>query len=603
MTRIHSIHCISLLTLCFLFSCTQQISEKIDYQFTENGVVIDLAEIQLIHSVSIYKSEQLIKKQLINFGTKRIQIDFEWQTATDYQLEIERDDKPLKNLLHSPANKDSKSRISIALPFGQQEIDLGDGQSDTLIVYRTDWLEGLLKINRSNRTHSQVRLSSDHPIFDHSNHLDLSDDSIRVEQVLFRRFNLELPDSRILRIHYSIRQTGALADSGEIILDILSAEHLKQSILISGIDRNTNASGLRRETESPNTIFINTAFFSRIQSFFGRQLVEFNHDQPYTFVTAHLENKQDFAQIVIADLQVYDPQGNTATAFRPRDRSLSSYSESSKASVQLEPNSVANLSVPVFVDQLAIEAGEYRMKLQLRLFGYADPFFETSYPLYVNQSYWERFAIYLFFVVLGISGLIVFVRMYHRYIHNFPVAILITTAIFAAIHFVFTYIAFLLDSTFFAILGPFRSFISAMISEGISSAILISLVLVYPQRGVVSLKLLISFLLSAVLTGALYLHNLPAFGLRILLLESALIISGFYLLRNERSRSYLTAFCLALANAIMSYYTLLENQVLFRLFYAGWYMIAFIGITGFVYSFLAILVSWNLGLKLREVIR
>ena len=477
--------------------------------------------------------------------------------------------------------------ISISLPFGQSPIDLLNLVSDTIFIYQ-DKIESLVRIDHVNLANKiSLNVSSDELLINQKKSASLeyqATQSVQTSQHLLLKLDFQKMKMAIL--HFQIIIDGLKKDQ-QITLIRKPLSSLTDQIQILEINHSSLSDGRSTGTENPNTLYLNTSFFSDLQSFFGQQNIEFNSDAAYNYTAIKIQNNSSSDQLILADMAILQ-DGRVATGFEPKDQLLTSYSSSSKSSIQIPAGHSTILTIPLYMNHLVAKPGEYQKKLNLTLFGYDKQFYQSDHTIYVNESNWYRFKIYLIFVSVGILGIVFFIYIYRHYIRFFPVAILITTAIFAAIHFAFMYLSFLLDSTFFAILGPFRTFISSLITEAISSSILISLLLVYPQKGVISIKLLISFLLSAVLTGSLYLHNIPALGLKVLLLESALTLSGFYRIESTIHKRFSVSLILGCVSAIMAYYSLLELQVLFRLFFADWYQVSFIFFTGFLYTFVAV---------------
>ena len=136
-----------------------------------------------------------------------------------------------------------------------------------------------------------------------------------------------------------------------------------------------------------------------------------------------------------------------------------------------------------------------------------------------------------------------------------------------------------------------------------------ALITLIPLQGVVSLMAAIRLLLGMVAFGHMSPIVFLSYGVNAFLLEGALALSGFtaknlydvkpaaFSLR----RLVILALACALADTAATYVTLQGMSVLYRLYYADWYIYLVMAVNGFMYTMIGAGCGLMLGSRLADV--
>ena len=186
---------------------------------------------------------------------------------------------------------------------------------------------------------------------------------------------------------------------------------------------------------------------------------------------------------------------------------------------------------------------------------------------------------------------------------------LITIALFGTCAFAVVNVPSTLLNDFFHIfLGPFGFLITGMFSGVMLYMLTGALITLIPLHGVVSLMASIRLLLGMVAFGHMSPIVLLSYGVNAFLLELALAASGFTSSRQDAApvrftfrRMVTLALACALADTVATYVMMQGMAVLYRLYYADWYIYMVMGINGFFYTMIGAGCGLLLGSRLSDV--
>jgi hypothetical protein len=187
---------------------------------------------------------------------------------------------------------------------------------------------------------------------------------------------------------------------------------------------------------------------------------------------------------------------------------------------------------------------------------------------------------------------------------------LITVALFGTCAFAVVNVPSTLLNDFFHIfLGPFAFVLTGMFSGVMLYMLTGALITLIPLQGVVSLMAAIRLLLGMVAFGHMSPIVFLSYGVNAFLLEGALALGGFtsktladlppagFSLR----RLVILALACALADTAATYVTLQGMSVLYRLYYADWYIYLVMAVNGFMYTMIGAGCGLWLGSRLADV--
>jgi len=300
--------------------------------------------------------------------------------------------------------------------------------------------------------------------------------------------------------------------------------------------------------------------------------------------------------------------GQPAPAFRPVVRNRDGSSGVVSALLRVPAGGEATGVLPLFVHEGRLPEGatEFEHELTVAPLGIEAAILTDRQPLQVSRgSSWVAlgFAVALLAAVLGVGSALLGVP---RWLRTFSTADLTTIAVFATLGFVITAATAVLSSGLAAVLGPFSMLVTGLLSDCLRSALLATLIVLLPRRGTATLFLLLGWLMQGIALGAFSPTDFVFVGSRIFWLEGFLWIAGLTRGGAWRDGSAATRFArltvgfagaslLSMAGAIAS------QIVLFRLYYAAWFVVLMLALPGFLYDVIACALATSFAASLRRV--
>lgn len=302
--------------------------------------------------------------------------------------------------------------------------------------------------------------------------------------------------------------------------------------------------------------------------------------------------RSDQAPIGLLGVDVRNPSDRTVNAvvtarfthpaFRPRLRDQAHQDRVSRL-VRLHPGQT-RASLPVYLDRAALRSTTIApVELELRLLGAAGAPQTQTYELVVERgSRWASavagvglVAATLGWVLLGVRG--------RRWLQR-PTPELTTIAMFGALTFSVGVASQVLGLGIGTVLGPFAPFAIGLFDDAVRMCLAATLLMLVPRVGVASVALLVGWLMRAVVLGAAHPVDLLYLGSAIATQESALWVSG--VTRGAASSWGRLVVGLALPHAFSALLSLAVSSVVYRLYYAEWYVVAIVLVPGLFYAML-----------------
>lgn len=266
--------------------------------------------------------------------------------------------------------------------------------------------------------------------------------------------------------------------------------------------------------------------------------------------------------------------------------------------------------VPLYV-RPEVRPGSYERLVRATLLGSHETLWELRLPLEVVQASPRVSAIVLATLVGSLAAWIVFMLRGRRWIAALGTEGLVTIALVGSLHFAVSYGARIFGDLVAAVTGPFYLFVAGVAAEGLTSLLLAVALVLLPRPGTLLLSGLTVFLLNAMFTGQFGPVDVLFVTVSITLgevLAAALGITTFARLGGHQAFAPLhatlrVALALGVANAATLYtqYCLLE--VLYRLYFAGWFVAAVCLVTGLGYGTVGAALGTSVGYRLRSVAR
>lgn len=328
---------------------------------------------------------------------------------------------------------------------------------------------------------------------------------------------------------------------------------------------------------------------------------------PWSFFAVTLTNAGPHPLDVEVRSRVEDADG-PAAAFLPVVRDADGGTGIVSALVRVPAGGEALARLPLFVHdaELAEGASSYEHVLSVTPLGLAEPVLERSEPLHVSRgSSWVAlgFALALISACFGVGSAILGLP---RWLRTWSTADLTTIAVFATLGFVVTAGTALLSSLVSTLLGPFSMLVTGLVSDCLRSALLATLVVLLPRRGTATVFLLVGWLMQGVALGAFSPTDFVFVGSRIFWLEAFLWVAGLTRGGGWRDGSAVSRFLrlaggFAGASLLSTAASIASQIVLFRLYYAAWFVGLLLALPGFTYDVLACLLATSFAASLRRV--
>jgi hypothetical protein len=335
----------------------------------------------------------------------------------------------------------------------------------------------------------------------------------------------------------------------------------------------------------PNRIQLPSAWWRR-----GLRLSGFGYrprsDQaPWSYAAVTLTNTTDTPQAVVVTQRVLD--GNVpASAFRPRLREMDGDVDRVTALLQVPASSQATAALPVYVDgaSLPVHTRSFTHELTITPLASDMPLHTVRTQLAVRRGSTWASAGFVGLLATALAGWLAVLFRGRRWLAALHTTQLVTVALFGSLSFVVGSASQLLGLGVASALGPFAPLLMGLVDDALRMALLATLVTLVPRVGVVSLATLIGYLMRGLALGAFHPVDALYLGATVFWLESFLWLAG--LTRQGARKNYpwlrLTlGFGLSNVGAVAS--SLVVSVVMYRLYFAAWYVALLLVLPGFLY--------------------
>ena len=388
---------------------------------------------------------------------------------------------------------------------------------------------------------------------------------------------------------------------------------ITEYLSIASIEMPTDATGAVDAKQRADTIYYPRPLFSWLDT------SQTNPFEPTTFQTIRLRNQSEETIHVAVSSINRDIKTGEVVPFLTPPETANGGTNQSVAFASLPGGEVTEIPLPIYFHPRYLKEGkieqaipgEYRRDIVMKVWGSDATIFREERPLHLIVPNQQALLVSLLAIISSTIGLAVVLKLHKQLFAGFTTKQLIVIALFGTTVFV----AVIVPSTLFlnlisALLGPISVLLTGLINETLYYALLTAL-LIYitgdpenSERGVLKAEnkgsgiiLLVSavrLLLGGVTFGLFTPMAIVYTGTSVLLLET-----GFLFVR--RRSLFIWAVVLGLCDAIAVYVDLQLSILLYRLFYADWYILLRILIEGFVYTFIGVLLGARLGRGLWRV--
>lgn len=269
------------------------------------------------------------------------------------------------------------------------------------------------------------------------------------------------------------------------------------------------------------------------------------------------------------------------------------------AMISLDGKKVQAFILPLYVDYFTALEGEYNLRVTVSGNGQEKI---QELPLTIAKKH----SLGLAAVAISFCCLLLTVAFSYkikRCVMNIGAKGSIAVALFAAIAFGGIVLPTTLAGDLLHVfLGPFSGLVTGLLSGVMQYLLIVSLLVLFRVPGTLALMFIIKFMLSGIMFGHFTPLGILSCTVYIVVLETALYISGFYGKKQLTAGFMLFVACvMGLADGIITFINLEQMMFFYRLYYAGWYIALYVIVNGFIYSSVGSWIGYKTGLKLRQV--
>ena len=334
-----------------------------------------------------------------------------------------------------------------------------------------------------------------------------------------------------------------------------------------------------------------------------------DREVPWGWQAVPLVNRGDDPLSVVLRAQVLGPDGQPDGAFTPRIRGGSDTQDAVNALLRVPAGQRAVGTVPLFVDGPALAGREdqvFTRVIEVVPLGATEPLHRLEAPLYVSRGSTVTSIGLGVALLAALSGVLWTGRNLARWLRRWPTSELTTIALFSSLTFSTGALSQLLAMGFAALLGPFSMLVTGLVDDAVRMALLATLVTLLPRPGTITVAVLLSWMLRGFVLGSFNPTDVLFVGARIAWLEGLLWLWGLTSSgrwrRESRVRRWLRlAGAFGLASVASSATGLVLSAVLFRLYYAAWYVGLVLAGPGFGYVVVACWPATRFADSLRRV--
>jgi len=432
--------------------------------------------------------------------------------------------------------------------------------------------------------------------------LDPRDDSM---ELIFRLEAQEKVEFEIRALVSVISATEEVTYKRAVILGVRALKEYIGTVRLVSSYMPASSRGNADRRQQENTIYVRPPLFRKIARFFGVKLEIMDGRVPYTFQTLTLESNADKRLTFILQSSIYHAHKNrTPEYFRVPDNINDGLKDMPFVStVILEPGERATITLPIFLSSIP-PSGQYRRVVKLVPMGTSMPVAEYQLPLYVTSMNVSAFAFTAASVFVSMGGILLLVILFKPLVSSLKIRWLVLISLYGAMTFgVLNVPVRIFGPLFQAALGPFSIFITGFFTVVMYYTLVLSLVRQVPRPGVITLVALVQYLLNGMLFGGFHFSDILSTGTSVVAKELALYTAG--VTRRGEDFQWTAAntakvgICLAAAEVYTTLTNFYITMVLFRLYFAGWYIQMSVLFNGILYTLIATFTGRRFSEKLK----
>ena len=544
-----------------------------------------------------------------------------WRPGVDYGLFLQTDLGVLKSTIQAPTLAESSLQVELLAPYdssaarrrqqnvGQKSynaaIPAGDYTTCALILRSGVQGQALLRGSLALEAPAQFDQKnppSDVTLYRNSGGWVMSFERnfSGVGDVRALVFRIRAPhgSAPLLRARLALSHDGQTQHyQRQVGFKAMDAAQMAARIKVLSDRLPASSSGLVESRAAAQTLYFRPPMFRTLTRWLGMGEVVKMYWQPYSYQSIVLRNdSQDTVSLLINAKTVGTDSGRTPAAFYPPDLFTGTMKDMSVVvSASLLPGERARVAVPIFISSTPLP-GKYRRLVTIKPMAGSNPIMVLESPLYIRTMDWRALFFTLAALATTVLGFAVLALNFKRLMARMKIRWVVIIALFGSLSFVGVNLPIrVFGAMIQGLLGPFSGLITGLFSDLLYFSLTVALIRLIPRPGVATLSTLVRYLLSAIITGGFQITELVYLGTAITVKESALYLAGVTRKKEHFVWSWpnmcLLAALLALGDAFLNATSLYLHIVVYRLYFADWYILLNVVVNGLIYTTLAVLLG------------
>lgn len=370
----------------------------------------------------------------------------------------------------------------------------------------------------------------------------------------------------------------------------------------------SDSAGEPRPEQLADAVVLADPVWSRVHRLLRPTAPIANEHEPVGWQAVQLKN--DGALPVSVRIESEVAEGNDSQPlldFAPTTWIAPTESPTSEHLLAIPPHSTATAVLPLFARR-EVRPGRYERRLRIFPVGSTQEIAQTVRPLDVIRGDAAVSISVLAALVGSLIAVLLVAWRGRRVVAGIGVEGLATIGMMAAVQFAAAYVFRIGTHVLAGLLGPFAIFVTGLGNEGVSGMLMAATITLVPRVGAASLTLATLWLLNSLFTGQFGLVDIEFVILSCLACELTLALLGVTTTSQIRrparhapwSMVLRVALALGSAKALALYLDLCLVQVLYRLYFAPWYVLAVALCVGLGYGATGAAAGTVLGYQLRR---
>ena len=578
-----------------------------------------------LDELSVYDEQNILLQHLPTAGRRRVfEVPFGWRPGNGYRFVWSVDSHQLEQAWQAPADS-APVRFELEAPLGQTPWGIVPQAKYPVLVPADGVITVALVAISQVQAETDISFAclADEEIeivgadaswqrfeerqLDFNSTLRFEEDYVQVTAQL----RLRSPATQG-RVGCAVTQiVDGAAQTRPFTLELRTAtpEQLASWIVPVRVDFPADAQGRAQPERLSDSVVLADPVWSTLRRWFRSSDTVFNFHAPFGHHALELQNQSDLPLNVVVESGMYvGDKDEPLLNFAPPLWAAPLESATSEHLLRLPPQESVTAVLPLFV-RPTVEPGTYERRFRVFVVGSHAPLATFTAPVYVVRGNALVSSVVLFCLVTSFAAWGVFGWSGRRLLRRLDNDALAIIATISSLHFVISYAARVGGDVLASVTGPFNLFIAGLANEGLTCLMLALLIVLLPRPGTATVSGVTVFLLNAMFTGQFGLDDLLFVTISVLLTEAALALTGVttrglpFGQRPTLGVLGRIAGAIGLANALTWYAQFCLLQVLLRLYYADWYIVAVCVLPGAIYGGLGAALGTSLGYRLRRTAR